>query len=157
MQTALHIAFLQGFEDQLRVLNEPPAALVLIDPKPFVFDPRQTTPNPQDEASVRDMVEHRYLFCDANRVMPGQDDHHRAELHMFGPARHIGQKLDRIGAHGVVVKMVLNRPDGIEPQRFRHLRQAEFILPDLTVGQLVVGILKHCSVAYMHGILLRHC
>src|SRR5262245_14346351 len=50
--------------------------------------------------------------------------------------------------------MVLDAPDGIEDEGFRHLRQANLIAPDVTVGQLVVRVLKNRSVSYVHNILL---
>src|SRR5437762_3030348 len=42
MEAALHVAFLQGFEDQFGVFDKEIAALVLINPEPFVFDARQS-------------------------------------------------------------------------------------------------------------------
>ena len=49
---------------------------------------------------------------------------------------------------------MLNSPDGIEPERFRHLCQANLVKPDLTVGQLIIGILKNRTVSYVHNFLL---
>ena len=46
MEAALHVAFLQGFEDQFGVFDKEIAALVLINPEPFVFDARQSPTDP---------------------------------------------------------------------------------------------------------------
>jgi len=51
--------------------------------------------------------------------------------------------------------MVFDPPDGIDPEGFRHLRQANLVAPDLAVGQSVIGVLKNSSVSYVHGTLPR--
>ena len=69
-----------------RVLNP---ALVLIEAETLVLNSRKPAAKPENEAAVGEMVEQRGLLGDPNRIVPGQHDHHRTELHMFGLARHV--------------------------------------------------------------------
>ena len=130
------------------------ASFVLIEPEAFILDPGKTATNTQNESPIGDMVEHRDLLGNANGIMPRQYDHHRTELDVFGSSRHVGQELHRVGAHGVIVEVMLNGPDRVEPERFGHLRQANLVQPDLAVGQLIIGILKNRTVSYVHNFLL---
>ena len=154
MTTALHVALLQGVEHQFGILDEEIAALVLIEAETLVLDSRKPAAEAQDEAAVGEMVEQRDLLGDPNRIVPGQHDHHRTELHVFGLARHVRQELQDVGAHRVVVEMMLDRPYRVESEWLGHLGKPQFVAVDLGVGMRVVGILESCSVAYVHGILL---
>ena len=154
MAAAFHVALFQRVEDQFGILDEEIAALVLIEAEALVLDSRETAADAENEAAVGEMVEQRGLLGDPNRIVPGQHHHHRAELHVLGLARHVGQELQHVGAHRVVVEVMLDRPDRVESERLGHLGKPQFVAIDLGVGKCVVGILESCSVAYVHGILL---
>jgi len=67
------------------------------------------------------LYEERNLLGDAHRVVPGQHDDHRAQLDALGLGRHVGEELNWIWTHRVIVEVMLNRPNRIEPKWFRHL------------------------------------
>ena len=51
------------------------------------------------------------LLGDANGIMPREDDHARAELYVRGAAGHVGEELQHVGTHRVVVEVMLDAPD----------------------------------------------
>src|SRR5262249_35341858 len=100
------------------------------------------------------VIDERDLLGDPERVMPRQHHYHRAEERLLGAPGHVGEKLNRVGTHRVIIEMMLDRPDRIEAERLSHLSQANFILPDFAVGKFVFSILKNASVADVHRDLL---
>ena len=72
------------------------------------LDPPRTPAEAEDETPVRDVVQHRDLLRDADRIVPRQHDDHRAELDALGAARHVRQELQHVRTHGVVREVVLD-------------------------------------------------
>src|SRR5262249_22553758 len=121
-----------------------------IEPKTLVLDARETAAHAENETPPRNMANKRHLLGHANRIVPGQHHHHRAQFGVPGSSRHVGEKLNRIATHGVVIEVMLYRPDGIKAERLGDFSQPYFLAPHLGVGKLVVGVLKDQSVSNMH-------
>ena len=149
-RAAFDIAFLQSVHDEFGVFNKAFAALVLVDPKSVILDPGQTPTEAQDHPPARHMVKQGDLLGNPNRVVPGQHDDHGAQLGLLGPARHIGQKLNRVGTHSVIRKVVLDRPNRVKPQGFGHLRDPQFLTVDFGIGASVSRVLKYRGVTNVH-------
>ena len=71
-------AGLERAEQHLRRLDEDLAALVHVDAEAFELDATEAAAEPEHDATVRDVVEHRHLLGNAQRVVPWQHHHHRA-------------------------------------------------------------------------------
>ena len=151
---ALDIPVLQALQDERGILEEARAPLMLLEAKAFILDTCQPAADPQDEAPVGQVIEQNDLFGDTDRVMPGHDDDHGAELDALGLAGHVGEKLQDIGTHRVVGEMVFHRPQRVEAQRLCPLGQAQFVHVDVGIGQDVAGVLKEGGVAHVHARLL---
>ena len=152
---AFDVALFEPLQDQFGVFHETVAALVLVDAEPVVLYLGEAAAEPEDHAPARHVVEQRDLFRHADRVVPWQDDDHRAQLGGRGLARHVGQELHRVWAHRVVGEVVLDGPDGVEAERLGPFGQAEFRLIDLGVRAGVVRVLKNRGISDVHGCLLR--
>ena len=86
------------------------------------------------------MIEDRDLLGDAQRVVPGQDHRRGAEI---GVARYPGEvahQLQIVGAERVIVKMMLDRPQHVEAELVGQSRQPQFLIPHLSVADLVPTI-----------------
>ena len=62
-------------------------------------------------------LEVKYLLGDHHRVVPGQHDHHRAEVDPAGLAGEVGQVLNGAAGHDVRREVVVDRPVGVEAER----------------------------------------
>src|ERR1019366_10122039 len=79
---AFHDAGFERVYDQLGILDEEIAGLILIDAETVVFDARQSAAHPENHPADGEMIEHRDLLGDANRIVPWQHDHPRAALRL---------------------------------------------------------------------------
>src|SRR5205823_8974311 len=111
------VALLEATEDHLRALDEPAARLLHRHAEALELDPSETAADAEDEPAPAHRVEHGDLLRDADRIVPGADDHHRAELHAPRPSRHVGEELEDVRAHRVVGEVVLDAPDRVEAER----------------------------------------
>src|SRR5579863_10380017 len=87
--------------------------------------------------------------------MPGHHDHHRAKLNGLGASGVVGQELEHVGAHGVVVEMMLDAPDGIEDERLVEVAEPEVFEVDVAIRSDVVRILKNNSATNFHSEILH--
>src|SRR5277367_5967393 len=87
--------------------------------------------------------------------MPRHDDHHRSKLYRLGAAGEVGQELQHVGAHRVVVEMMLDAPDGIESERFVEVADRQVFEINVAVRSHVVGILKNNSATNFHSEVLH--
>ena len=71
-------------------------------------------------------------------------------MDLFGRARHVGQELDDVGAHGVVGEMMFDAPDGVEAQFFGLECQGEIARIDLVIRGLAIRVLKDHPSTDMH-------
>ena len=108
---------LERFDHDLSRLDKPLAGLVHRDAKPVVLQLGRAPPKPDEQPPAGEDVEHGDLLGHPHRIMPRQNNDSRAQLNPGGAPGHIGQKLHHIGDHGVVIEMMLHRPQGVEPQR----------------------------------------
>src|SRR5215813_4318007 len=100
------------------------------------------------------MVKQRDLLGNTDRIVPRQDNNHRAQLHMLGFASHVREELENIRDHGVIVEMMLDRPYRVKSQGFGHFGEPQFLTVDFGVRQGVIGVLTSYSVTNMHNSLL---
>ena len=107
----------------------------------------------QNHPAIAQIVENRNLLGDAQRIVPRQHDHHRAEPDAPGPSRHVGQELNRIGDHLVVGEVMFGRPHGIEAQLLGQIAKLDLFLPDIAVRTRAVRVLERRGVADLHCVL----
>ena len=141
---------LQAGQQALRGLDEPGAGLVHVHAKTVIFHLGEAAPDAQDETSVAEVVQHGHLLGDAHGVVPRQDADHAAEFHVGRAPGHVGEKLEHVGAHGVVGEVVFDAPDGLETQGFCEICQAQFLAVHLVVAGELGGILEDGGGAYVH-------
>ena len=67
-------------------------------------------------------------------------------------AGHVRQPLHRVGAHRVVVEVVLDRPQRLEAELDGEVAQAQLVLVDDSVVERVVRILEGGVVADVHHV-----
>src|SRR6202171_414676 len=121
MSAAFHVSVFERVQYYLRVLDEQIAAFVLIEPEALVLNPGKPAAKAKDDAAIGNMIEQRHLLGDANRIVPGQHDDARTELHMTGLSRHVREELQDIGTHRVVVEVMLDAPYRVESEWLRPL------------------------------------
>jgi hypothetical protein len=119
------VALLESLEQHLRRFDKALARFAERNAEAFEFDPREPAPETENHAAVRHVIDHRHLLRYAHRVMPRHHHHHRAELNRLGAARVVGEELQHVGAHRVVVKVMLDAPDGIESKRLVEVADAQ--------------------------------
>ena len=147
---AFHVAVFERVQNQLSVFDEQVAAFVLVEAKTVVLDARETASEAENHAAVGNVIEQRDLLCHADRIVPRQHDHARSELYVRGAASHVGEELQHVGAHRVVVEVMLDAPDGIEAKLLDHLGEAQLVAINLGIGKCVVGILEYCAISNVH-------
>src|SRR3984957_7180523 len=64
------------------------------------------------------------------RVVPGQDDRRSAEVDVGADGGEVGHQLQIVGAEGVVVEVVLDRPQDVEAAVGGDAGEADFLVPD---------------------------
>ena len=119
--------------------------------KPVVLDARQAAADAEDHAAARDVVEQRDLLGDAQRVVPRQHDDAGAEQDVRVLAGHVRQPLHRVGAHRVVVEVVLDRPQRLEAELDGEVAQPQLVLVHLVVAERVVRVLEGGVVTDVHA------
>ena len=150
----LAVAALEALQDHLRRLDEALAAGVHVDAEAVELDPPEAAPEAEDDAAVRQMVEHADLFGDAHRVVPRQHDDHRAEQQRVALAGEVGEHLQHVGAHRVGGEVVLDAPDRLEAEPFGHPAEAQLLLVHLQIAEPRVRGLEDDRESDVHGTLL---
>ena len=77
-------------DDGCRVLGELAPRVGHPEPEPVELDPAEAASEPEDRSAAGDLVEHRPLLAQPDRVVPRQDVDHRAELDLAAPGRSAG-------------------------------------------------------------------
>ncbi len=67
------------------------------------------------------------------RVVPGEDDGGGAEVDVGAHCGQVGHQLQVVGAEGVVVEVVLDRPQDVEAGVGGDAGERDFLVPDLGV------------------------
>src|SRR5262249_1908147 len=148
---ARNAAGLEPLDEGLGVLGEALARFTHGGAEAGELDAPEPAADAEDHAAIRQVVEHAHLFGDAHRIVPRQHHHHGAELHPRGARRHVGEKLRHVGAHGVVVEMVLGAPDRIEAERLGEIRHRYLVAIDLAVRNGAADVLEERGHPDMHG------
>jgi hypothetical protein len=151
----LRDAGLERGQQQLRGLDEDLAALVHVDAEAFELDAAEPATQAEHDAAVRHVVEHRHLLGDADRVVPRQDDDHRAELHRVRAAGEVRQVLQHVRAHRVVGEVMLDSPDRLEAELLGEDAEPQLPLVDLAVAAIRIGALEDQRGADVHAPALR--
>src|SRR5208283_887991 len=144
------VAFLESLEQHLRRFDKALARFAERNAEPFELDSRKSPPQAKNHAPVRHVIDHRHLLGDAHRVMPRHDDHHRSKLYRLGAAGEVGQELQHVGAHRVVVEMMLDAPDGIESERLIEIADMQIFRIDVAIRSNIVRILENYSSTNFH-------
>ena len=106
---------LQRLDNHRSRLVEALPRLVHAQAKCGELPPRKTAAETEAQSALAEHVEHRRLFSDTQRVVPGQDDRCGAEIDVGAERGQIGHQLQVVGDEGIVVEMVLGRPQAVEP------------------------------------------
>ena len=147
----LAVTLLQSLQQHLGVLDEALAALAHGHAEPVELDLARPAPEAQDHPAARDVVEHGDFFGHPHGIVPGQHDDHRAQGHPGGAPRHVGEELQHVGAHGVVGKVVLDAPDGVETQWLAQIGEPEIILVDVEIPACSARVLEDGGHADSHS------
>ena len=137
---ALHHAGAQRAHDHRRRLVEALARFVHRAAERRELAPRQAAAETKPQPPLAQMIEHRRLFGDAQRIVPRQDHRRRAEIDVRAHAGQIRHELQVVGAERVVEEVVLGRPQHVEPEVRRQPRQAQFLVPNLVVADVLPAI-----------------
>ena len=138
---SLHEPGLEGVLDHDRGLVEAGPSLVHLDPPEVaVLTPAQAPAEAQPHSTAREMVQHRDLLRHPERLVPGEDDRPSRQVDALGPSRQIGEHLDVVGAEAVIVEVVLDRPQGAEPELFGQESQRDLLVVDLAVSHPVIAV-----------------
>ena len=147
----LAVAALETLQDHLRRLDEELAAGVHVDAEAFELDPPEAAPEAEDEAAVRQIVEHADLLGDADRIVPRQHDDHRSEQQRVALAGEVGEHLQHVGAHRVVGEVVLDAPDRLVAERLGDAAEPQLLLVHLEIAAALVGALEDDGESDVHA------
>ena len=125
----------QRLDDNLRRLDESWPRLFHRDAKAGVLHARGAAPEAEQAAAARDDVEQRDLLGDADGIVPRQHDDGRAERDASRPAGVVAQELGRGRRHGVAGKVMLQRPQRVEPERLGEIAERHVLAEHRRVGQ----------------------
>jgi hypothetical protein len=112
----LHVAGLEGVEDEPGVFHKALATRIHVDPKALVLDAGEAAAEAQDHAAAGELIEQRDLFRSAQGIVPRKHDHARAQQGLRVLSGLVAQPLHGVRAHRVVVKMVLDGPERFEAE-----------------------------------------
>jgi hypothetical protein len=140
----------QAAKDHLDCLVEPLPRLVHVLAHSAVLALGQSTSDAEAHPPGRDVLEHRHLLDDPQRVVPGQDDRARHQVDRRGAPGQVGQVLHVVPAHAVALEVVLDAPDGLEPESLGLQGHPDLVLPGLMVRQILVPVLHDLQESEPH-------
>ena len=94
------------------------------------------------QATPGHVVEHGNLFSDTQRLVPRHDDCGRSDVDAGGTPSNVRQPLGVVGAEGVVVKVVFDRPHAIESKVLGEQCKLGFFVVDLPIGDCVPAVTR---------------
>ena len=141
LTVVLDVASPEALQQDLGALVEAHSGLVHRHPVALEFDAAQPTSNPNDQASVADIVQHRDLLDHTDGVVPRKHDYCGPQPDGTGSTGHVGQELERIWAHGVVGEMVFDSPHRVELEPFCLTGERKFVPIYLGICLLTVRVL----------------
>ena len=87
-----------------------------VDGARIVFDPGHAAPQAEMQVGVGHQAQHRHLFREPHRLVPGQHDDRGAEPQIGAGGRHVAQEEERRRRGVVVGEVVFQNPDAAETQ-----------------------------------------
>ena len=127
-------ARLQCAHDHLGALVEALAGGIHLDAAEWLVLPaRQASTHPEAHASPAELVQHRDLLRDTERLVPGHDHRRCAQIDALRAAREIAQDLGIVRAERVVEEVVLGRPQCVKAELLREQCEPELLFVDLSV------------------------
>ena len=140
LPVALDESGLQGIDDHGRGLVETLPRFVHADAESLELPARQAASEPQAQAAAAQQVQHRGVLGDPQRVVPGKDHRGRSHVNVGMLGRHVGHQLYVVRYEGVIVEMVLRRPEALEALVSRDLGQAQFFFPHQAVRPFIPAV-----------------
>ena len=138
-----------GLEDQFHAFGRALARFRRIEAIGQVFVGRSAQ-QPDDEAPLRQIVEHRQFFGDLHRVALRDDWAKHRDLYLFRPRRHVGGRNRSIRRQYPRRIMVLGDTDPVEAELLDIERPVDHALVSLGAG---IGIVSRRR----DGPFSRHC
>ena len=133
-------AGLQGVDDHRRRLIEAPARFVHAETEGGELAAGEAAAHAEPEPALGEIVQHRGLFGDPQRIVPGQDHGGRAEIDIRTDGRHVGHELDVVRHERVVVEVVFGRPQAVEAQIGGSAGQPDLLVPHPGVGAILPAV-----------------
>jgi hypothetical protein len=153
---ALDKTGLQRIDDHRRSLIEALPGLVHAQAESGELSPRQATSEAEAKPALAQHIEHRRLFCDAQWIVPRQDDSRGAQIDIGTEGGQIRHQLEVVRHERIVIEVVFGRPQAVEAQIGCDLRQPDLFVPYSRVRTAVPAITgEHHHHADIHRALLR--
>src|SRR6185369_112154 len=130
---------------------EASARRVHLDVEAEVFAAREAPAHSEDRAPAAQMVEHRELLGDAQRIVPRKNDRAGRKTDAARLGREPRQVLEIVGTRRVVAEVMLDDPHRMKPELLRLERHLGLLLPDDFVRIAALIILKNLKYAVVHN------
>ena len=150
---AFHEAGLQRVDDHRRGFVEAAARFVHAEAEGGEFAPGEAAAHAETEPALGEIVQHRGLFGDPQRIVPGQDDGRRADVDVRADGGHVGHELDVVRHERVIGEMVFGRPEAIEAEIGGGPGQTDLFVPYPAVGAVLPAVAgENHHHADIHGV-----
>ena len=152
---ALDETGLERVDDHRRGLVEATARFIHAEAEGGELAPGQPSAHAEPELALAQHVEDGGVLGHPQRVVPGQDDGRRAEAHAGTYGGEVRHQVQVVGHEGVVVEMVLGRPQHVEPGVGGEPCQPDLLVPHLVVRAVVPAVAgEHHHHADVHARIL---
>ena len=145
------VALLQTLENHFRGLGEGLLGFALVETESIELNPSQTAAKPGDYPALGQVIQHRQFLGNPDRVMPGQNHRHGAQLDFLGFACQERQPLGNVRAHGVTGEVVFHTPDRIIAKTFSLFGHFDFMLVNVEIIEVVPGVLEDAGQSNFHS------
>ena len=129
----------QRAHHDLRGLHEARAGLFHGNAEAGVLDAGRAAAEAEQAAAAAEDVEERDLLGHPHRVVPGQDDHRRAQDDAARPPRVVAQELGGGRGHGVAGEVVLEGEEGVEAEGLGQVAEGQMLGDHRRVGVPSLG------------------
>ena len=155
MTVALHEPGLQRVDDHRRRLIEAAAQFVHAEAEGGELPAREAAAHAETKPALGQIVQHRRLFGDPQRIVPGQDHRRRADIDVRTERGQVGHQLNVIRHERVIVEVVLGRPEAVEADFGGEPGQPDLLIPHAGVGAILPAVAgEHHHHADIHGVSL---
>ena len=153
LAVAFHEAGLQRVDDHRRRLVEAAARFVHAEAEGGELAAGEAAAHAEAEPALGQIVQHRGLFGDPQRIVPGQDHGGGADIDVRTDRRHVGHQLDVVRHERVVVEVMFGRPEAVEAQIGGEARQPDLLVPHAAVGAVLPAVAgENHHHADIHGV-----